>query len=114
LFVTQISQEPLNGFAPNYQKRRILSLARMSFKVKVKGERSRSPETKNALGAAVTPRQRMNGIRSLQTAYTAAVDATIRSLTGVISGACVRCMFRKTSLALVLVLFRYRGFQSGE
>jgi len=33
-----ISREPLNGFAPNSQGRRIFSLARTSLKVKVKGQ----------------------------------------------------------------------------
>ena len=36
LFVYEISWEPLNGFAPNSQERRVWSLARMSLNVKVK------------------------------------------------------------------------------
>jgi len=36
LFVYGISQEPLNGFAPNSQGRRVWSLARTSLNVKVK------------------------------------------------------------------------------
>ena len=35
LFVYEISREPLNGFAPNSQGRRVWSLARTSSKVKV-------------------------------------------------------------------------------
>ena len=35
LFVYEISREPLNGFAPNSQGRRVWSIARMSSKVKV-------------------------------------------------------------------------------
>jgi len=38
LFVYEISPEPLNGFAPNSQGRRVWSLARTSLKVTVKGE----------------------------------------------------------------------------
>jgi len=38
LFVYEISPEPLNGFAPNSQARRVWSLAGMSLKVKVKGQ----------------------------------------------------------------------------
>jgi len=53
------------------------------------GQRLRSPGTKNALG---TP--------------AAAVDGTILSLPGVISGACMLFMFGKTSLA-VLLFFCY-------
>jgi len=37
-FVHEISQEPQNRFAPNSHGRRVLSLARMSLKVKVKGQ----------------------------------------------------------------------------
>ena len=46
LFVAQISGEPLNGFAPNLQGRRVWSLARMSLNVKVIGQGHRD---KNAL-----------------------------------------------------------------
>jgi len=49
LFVYEISREPLNGFAPNSQGRRACSLARTTLKVKVKGQRSRSPGTKNGI-----------------------------------------------------------------
>ena len=38
LFVHEISPEPLNGFAPNSQGRRIWLLARTSLNVKVKGQ----------------------------------------------------------------------------
>jgi len=38
LFVYEISPEPLNGFAPNSQGRRVWSLARTCLKVKVKGQ----------------------------------------------------------------------------
>jgi len=46
LFVCEISREPLNGFTPNSHGRRVQSLARTSLKVKVRGQRSRSPGTK--------------------------------------------------------------------
>jgi len=49
LFVYEISREPLNGFVPNSQGRRVLSLARMSLKAKVNGQRSRSPWTNNGI-----------------------------------------------------------------
>jgi len=38
VFVYEISREPLNGFAPNSQGRRVWSLARMSLNIKVKGQ----------------------------------------------------------------------------
>ena len=46
LFVYETSREPLNGFAPNAQERRVCSLARKSFNVKVKGQRLRSQGAK--------------------------------------------------------------------
>jgi len=45
--VYEISREPLNGLAPNSHRRRLWSFARTSLKVKVKGQRSKSPGTKN-------------------------------------------------------------------
>jgi len=57
LFVYEISQELLNGFAPNSQGGHVWSLAwslaqgslnvMVKGQVKVKGQRSRSPGTKN-------------------------------------------------------------------
>jgi len=47
-FVYEMSREPLNGSAPNSHGRRVWSLARMSLKVMVKSQKSRSPETKTA------------------------------------------------------------------
>jgi len=55
LFVEQIPREPLNGLAPNSHGRRVWSLARMNLNVKVKGQRSRSAVSKNALCTPVTP-----------------------------------------------------------
>ena len=46
LSVPQISRESLNGFALNSQEIRVWSLARTTLNVKVKGQRSRLPETK--------------------------------------------------------------------
>jgi len=57
-FVTHISQEQLNGFAPNSQGRRIWSLAGKNLNVKVKGQGHRD---KNALSTPITPLQRRNG-----------------------------------------------------
>ena len=54
-FVNQISLEPLNGFAPNSQEIRVLSFAGKSSNVKFKGQRSKSPGTKNALCTPITP-----------------------------------------------------------
>jgi len=54
LFVPQISREPLNGFAPNSQGRRVWSLARRNLNTKAKGQRSRSTGTKNALSIPIT------------------------------------------------------------
>jgi len=41
LFVYEIPREPLNGFAPNSQGRRVWSLAHKVVNVKVKGQRSK-------------------------------------------------------------------------
>ena len=49
LFVPWISWKWLNRFAPNLQGRRVWSLARTSFNVKVKGQMSRSSGTKTKL-----------------------------------------------------------------
>jgi len=49
LFVCKISREPLNGFDPNSQRKLVCSHAGTSLKVKVKGQRSRSPGTKNGI-----------------------------------------------------------------
>ena len=77
-----------------------LSLARVLIsrtKDKVQGHQGQ-----NALCTAITPRQRRNGIRLLQI-----MSCTCRShnsvAAGVISAACVRSMFGKTSLALVFL-----------
>ena len=58
---------------------------------------------KNALSAPVTPRQHTNGKQRAS-----AADGTISSLPGVTLGACVRCMFGKTSLAIVSYKFSPR------
>jgi len=51
----KILLEPQNGFAPNSRGRRVWSVARKSLNVKVKGQRSRSPGTENALCTPITP-----------------------------------------------------------
>ena len=45
LFLYEISREPLNGFAPNSQGRRVWSLARTSLNVKVKGHGHQGQKT---------------------------------------------------------------------
>ena len=54
LFVYEISREPLNGLAPNSQRRRVRSLARKNLKVKVKDQRLRTPGTKNGIFSALS------------------------------------------------------------
>jgi len=46
--VYEISREPLNGFAPDSHGRHVLSLAQMSLKVKVKGQKLWSQGQKTA------------------------------------------------------------------
>ena len=55
VFVYEKSPEPLNGFLPNSQGRRVWFSAGMSLKVKVKGQRPRSPGTKTAENAVFVP-----------------------------------------------------------
>ena len=103
--MNQISREPLNGFAPNSQGRRAWSLARKTLDVKVKGQRSRSPQTKTRC-ALPSPRQRRNGTRSLQiTSFSSRQDHSVAA--GGISGACVRFMFGKTSFCSSLFVCLY-------
>jgi len=88
LFVPQISGEWLNRFVPNSHGRRVWSLTQMSLNVKVKGQRSRSPGTKNALNTLITPREHTNGM-------CAAADGAIPSLPGAILGlACSLCLVK--------------------
>jgi len=70
LFVYEISQQPLNGFAPNSQGRCVWSLTRMSLNVQVKSQ----------------------GHQGQKRHFSA------------LSAACVRFVFGKTSLALVIEL----------
>jgi len=49
LLVYEISREPLNGFAPKWQGRRVWFVARMNLNVKIKGQRLRSPGTKTGV-----------------------------------------------------------------
>jgi len=90
LFMHQISREPQNGFAQYSQGGRVWSLAWTSFKVKVKGQRSRSPGTKTRFSlTSRTPQQRRNGTRWLQIQRHAVAGGTIPSLPGVTSAALV-------------------------
>jgi len=50
LYAYEISRELLNGFVPNSHGRRVWSLAWTSLKVKVKGQKSRSPEKTASFG----------------------------------------------------------------
>jgi len=45
LFVYEISPEPLNGFVPNSQGRRVWSLAQTSLKISVKGQGHHAQKT---------------------------------------------------------------------
>ena len=101
LFVRQISLEPPNGFAPNSQGRHAWSLILKSLNVKAKDQCSRSSGTKNNLCTPITPQQRRNGTRSLQITLFSSRRQHSVAAGGMISVACVRFMFDKTSLALV-------------
>jgi len=103
--VNQISQELLNGFAPNSQGRRVWSLARTSLNVKVRDQRSKSTGTKNALCTPITPPGSNVMERARCKERHAVADGTIPSMPGVILAACLRFLFGKTSLALVFCLF---------
>jgi len=69
------------------------------------GQRSRSPGTKNALYTSITPRPRPNGTHSQQ--MTSRSGKWHHSVSagggGLFRQPCVRCMFGKTSLALVFL-----------
>jgi len=83
LFVPQISGEWLNRFVPNSHGGSVQSLTQTSLNVKVKGQRSRSPGTKNALSTLITPDSiRMVCARCKQHAAAAAADGAIRLLPG--------------------------------
>jgi len=56
---------------------------------------------KNALSTLVTPQQRIRMVYARCKQCAGAADGTIVSLARVISGASLRCVFGKTSLALV-------------
>jgi len=54
LFVTQISRERLNGFAPNSQRTRVWIVAWTNLNVKVKGQRSPGKKRKTAESSPLT------------------------------------------------------------
>ena len=58
LFVCEIYREPLSGFAPNSQGRRVWYLAQTSLNVKVKDQRSKvkvtSDSDKNGVSADIS------------------------------------------------------------
>ena len=79
-------QEPLNGFAPNSYGRRAWSFARIRLDVKVKSQRSTSPD-KNALCTHNTPAVWTEWNTLFADNVEQAADATIRSLQrGVFAG----------------------------
>jgi len=98
LFVNQISRKLLTKFALNSHGRCAWSLARWNLNARVKGQ---GHGTKNVLCTPITPAApkwnafATNNVMQQQT-------RPFRRSCGVISAACVRFMFGKTSLALVL------------
>ena len=94
LFVTQISREPLKGFAPNSQERRVWSRARKS---ECQGQRSKVKITRDKKRAV------HSGHSPQATSSSSGRDHSVTA------GACVRFMFGKTSLALVFSEFEYNG-----
>ena len=110
LFAYEISREPLNGFAPNLQGRRVCSLARTTLNVTVKGQRSRSPRTKKRKTAESSPLIMHSKACAVGRTQKLAADDSIAWPPGVtewrqctLTAACVRFTFGKTSLALVFV-----------
>jgi len=82
-------------------RRPVWSFARMSLNVKVKGPRSRSPGTKNALGTQNTPPCEQNGTPTLQITWrkqqTRRFDRYRCEGVTVTSLACVRWAWRDTA-----------------
>ena len=103
VFVTQISPERLNGFVTYSQGRHVWSLAQMSLNVKVKGHHREGQ--KHSFHSHHSWQRRME--RAHRKWHHAAADGTMPSLSGVgwCQWPCVRCVFGKTSLALVFPLF---------
>ena len=102
LFVHQIYREPLNGFAPNSQRRRVWSLARTSLNVKVKGQGHQGQQTRCALPSppAATEWNALAANNVMQQQ-----SEPLRRCREVISEVCVRfTCIGKTSLALVYCL----------
>jgi len=91
------SPEPLNGYAPNSQEKRVWSLAQTTLNVKVKDQRSRSPGT-NFLSTETRWLQITTDSSRRDHSVAAGGDGSAQRR-------CVRFMFGKTSLALVFHLF---------
>ena len=91
---------PRNKFAPNSQGRRVWFLAKSECHC----QRSEVKVTrdKNAFCIPITPRQRRNGMHPLQITSSNGWWDHSFAAGRVISAACVRFMFGKTSLALVI------------
>jgi len=96
LSVHQISAEPLNGFTPNSQGICDWSLSQSSFKVMVKGQRAMSTGTKTGFGTPNILPPVATEWSPLHEVVTLTFDLSPWHL-----GPCMRCMFGKTSLALV-------------
>jgi len=90
-----ISRELVNGFAPNLQGKSVWSLTRTSLNIKVKGQ---GHQGQKRARHSRHPRQRGNGTRSLQ--MTSRSSGRRHSVAPwVISAACVRLVFGKSSSA---------------
>ena len=96
--MNQISRELPNGFVPNSQKSRIWSLAQTTLNVKVKDQRSRSPETKKTGCALPLPPTATEWIALAENNVTRHSVAA-RGDFGGLRAVCVN--FGKTSLTLV-------------
>jgi len=96
----------MNGFAPNSQGRRVWSFAHTSLNVKVKGQRSRSPGTKNAL---CTP-----NIPAVLTELNAVVADNVAQAANATSPSLVRGVFAGLLIVRAMGLSGYRWAQSGD
>ena len=94
----------LNGSAPNSHGRRVWFLARTSLNVK--GQRSRSPGTKTCCALPSPPAATEWNALAANNVTQHQTGPFRRCGGGVISAACVRFVFGKTSLALVSLQFR--------
>ena len=87
-------QEPLNGFAPNSQGRRVWSFARRNLNAMVKGQRSMSPGTKTRCALTTPPRCGRNVIPSFYLTSGKQQAQRFDRSRGVYSLGCVRCAWQ--------------------